>query len=148
MNKQKYLVCFALILAVIYAIFFSDWTKKEVIRIQCGILRFNPQRAMPGAPLFLLDHPFNLKSIKVVSVAEAETNKYPRALWYVASKKPVSVATFFYGEEIGGMQPVIPESKPEPLTAGAKYRLIIETSGHGKGSVDFEPVPIKPAPMK
>lgn len=74
----------------------------------------------------------------VAAAAEAATNKFPHALWRMTASRPVRLASFYYGEPIRGMAPSIPDSKPEPLVPGEKYRLVVETSGRNEGILEFE----------
>src|SRR5262245_29651403 len=77
---------------------------------------------------FYLDKPYQLRSIKVVSVKDAETNKYPHALWHlVAQTNSVPTEQFKYGGHIVGMKSDMPHAAPESLEPGQKYKLIVET---------------------
>jgi len=138
MNKRLALVSVLLVLIATYVVFFSDFWKKQEIRIECTNLRFRSDKAPAGAKAFLLEHPCRIKSIMVARADDAATNKYPHALWHLVAPRPVRLDTFYYGEPIRGMAPSIPESKPEPLDPGEKYRLVVETSAHELGVVVFE----------
>lgn len=139
MKKQIVLSCVALILGATYVVFYSDLFKKPEIRIKCGNVRFRAETALPGARVFIFDQPLRITSIKVVSVAEAATNKYPHALWHLVAKNSVPVESFVYGENVKGMKPDLAEEQPEPLMPEVKYRLIVETDKKVRGQVDFDP---------
>ena len=92
-------------------------------------------------PLFFsFDRKLKLTSLKVISVQEIETNKYPHAIWdLVSESNSVPVKDLFYGMPIGGMRPAVKGATPDPLEPGVKYRLLIE-AGPRKAEHDFEPV--------
>lgn len=139
MKKQMYLVLFAALLGVIYVIFFTDLTAKKEIQIKYGNLRSMDDNAPPGV-FFRLDHPYQLVSVKVVSVSDAATNKTPHTLWHlVAQKKPAKITGFAYGHPIPGMAPFVAGTAPEPLQPDEKYRLIVQDDKKVSGEINFDP---------
>ncbi len=141
-KKTVLLLCAALALAAaVNLAYFFDWHGGAKIHIiteksRRAILRGNH---VPGI-VFHLDKPYTLTSIVVVEADDARTNKYPHALWHlVAGAKPVPTTSFGYGKAVAGMKPAISNAAPEPLEADLKYHLLIESSGHLKGQVTFDP---------
>ena len=136
-NRTVFLVLAALILGAVYAYKFTDWFAKKEIQIK--------YRSMPGrsatfgnAVSFYLDREYKITSIKVISMDDAVTNKYPRALWYLVSdSNSVPVTDFTYGGLIAGMKPKIAGVAPEPLRGDGNYRVEIE-AGKFKGEKDFQ----------
>ena len=59
---------------------------------------------------------------------------YPLPLWHLVSdSNSVPVMTFFYGQNLRGLQPQVPGSRPQPLATNVAYRLCV-TAGkyHGE----------------
>lgn len=133
MNKQTgFLVSFALVLAALYAAYFTDWFKQKNIQIHWRISPAN------GALAFYLDKTYPLTSIKVVSSADAKTNKYPHALWHIMAKSsPALIDTFDYGMKVPGMEPEVASAAPEPLLPDTEYSLVIEAGKNVKGEESF-----------
>jgi hypothetical protein len=130
-NQTKLLIFSAVILAGAYAYWFTDWFAKKEIQIK--------YRTRPGeSTMFYLEQECQLTSVKVISLADAATNKYPHELWHlVADGKPAPVTDFFYGAVVPGMKPKIAGIAPEPLQPGINYRIILE-SPKLKGEKDFQ----------
>jgi hypothetical protein len=86
---------------------------------------------------FGLAQPYQLTAIKVVPVAELETNKYAHPVWeLVADSNSVPVNAFSYGSPIPGMHPPEKDASAGPLDANVPYRLVVE-AGSTKGQHDF-----------
>ncbi len=139
MKKQtKFLIFAAIILGAIYAYRFTDWFAEKKIQIKYRSL---VGRGAPGSAepvMFYLTKEYPITSLKVISLAEAATNKYPHALWQlVAVSNSVPVTDFIYGENPTGMNPKIAGVTPEPLEPGGNYRIFLETANL-KGEKDFE----------
>lgn len=87
---------------------------------------------------YFVDGEHSVTSLKVISVDEAATNKYPHALWHlVPVSNAVPVTDFVYGNSPSGMKPKIAGLAAEPLRAGASYRLMVETEKL-KGEKEFQ----------
>jgi hypothetical protein len=94
--------------------------------------------------VFLLNRPLKLTSIKVVSVSDIQTNKYPLPLWeLVSDTRSIPVKDFIYGANIKGMQPSVKGAAADPLQPGVPYRLLVE-AGDVKVEHDFTPTPRTP----
>jgi hypothetical protein len=129
------------VLAVVYACFFTDWFKPTIIQIS-HTARPLPSRssrsAMPVAVVFGLDRDYGLTEIKVVPLAEWQTNHSVLPLWHlVSSSKSTPIKFYFYGQNIDGMKPAIPGAQPKPLETNVVYRLFI-SAGSVKGQHDFQ----------
>jgi hypothetical protein len=134
----------AVVLAVNYVIFFTDWFRRPTIEIipqvrpgrASGIPRETYQR--PVCPvLFMLDRPYRLTSIKVVVTDDLRTNRYPTPLWHVVSdSESPPLETFMYGERVKNMKPSRPRARPEYLQPDVKYTLLLE-AGRVKGRTNF-----------
>jgi len=132
MNKLTALISFALVLAIVYIAYFTDWLKPKNIHV---FSRISPAS---GALVFYLDKPYPLTSVEVVAAADAKTNKFPHALWHVVAEpgsEPID--TFNYGGAIPGMKPEIASALPEQLQPGTDYSLLIESGKHLKGEKSF-----------
>jgi hypothetical protein len=141
MNKKSWiLVAFAIVLGAFYIIHFTNWFKPKVILISHNE-RF-------GRINFSLGYPCQLTSVKVVSVSALQSNKYALPVWELkAESNSAPTKMFSYGERIRDMRPVVDNARPEPLTPGEKYRLIIEAGSH-KAEHDFTPSTNGPAPTR
>jgi hypothetical protein len=133
MNKQTFfLVGIALVLAILYIAYFTDWMKPKNIQV---VWRISPTS---GALAFYLDKAYPLTSVEVVLTEDARTNKYPHALWHmIAQGAPASTEIFNYGMAIPGMKPEVATALPEPLQPGTDYSLIVEAGNSLKGEKSF-----------
>jgi hypothetical protein len=131
----------------------KDWFAREDIQIhhrsrpaRMGFFRrTKPQVKQATDPVFFaFDRKLKLTSLKVIPVAEIETNKYPNPIWHLVSdSNSVPVEEWSYAVPIRGMHPAVKGATPDPLVPGVKYRLILET-GKLKAEHDFVPVPRTP----
>lgn len=121
-----------------------DWFARDNIQI---MHRSRPARGAFRRPRsdnplidpisFWFDRKVKLKALKVVPVAEIETNKYPQPIWYLVSdSNSVPIKEFTYGMKIQGMHPVYKGTQPDPLEPGVKYRLFVQ-AGKQKLEHDF-----------
>jgi len=140
MKKQtKFLIFAAIILGATYAYMFTDWFAEKKIQIKYRIL---PGRGRSGGLepiMFYLDKEYPITLIRVITLADAATNKYPHALWeLVPQSNSVPVTDFIYGENPAGMKPKTAGLAAEALAPNVKYRVFLETAKL-KGEKDFEP---------
>jgi hypothetical protein len=147
-RKEFYLVGFVVPLGVLYAIFFSGWFAPKFIRVEHTVRASreawagNGQRAQVTAPqggnvTFSFDQRYRLTSIRVLSVAEAKTNRHAHPLWHLVSKEGSQPADgFAYGFPVPGMAPAVKGAEPDALKPGVEYRLIVE-AGSRSGTNDF-----------
>jgi hypothetical protein len=134
--RDKVLLACALILGVIYVIFFTDLFRKPKIQI---IPQVRPDRASAiprprdSAPVYPVSFRFNkryqFKSIKVVKTADYATNRFAVPLWHVVSdSNSAPQNSIVYGApKIPGMRTAVARAKPQPLEAGVEYMLLVET---------------------
>jgi hypothetical protein len=134
----------AVILAVCYVSFFTDWFRPDTIQI-IPVLR--PSRAMTNPKTteqeqvypvaFNLDAKYQLTSVKVVSAADMATNKYPVPLWYMISdSNSMPVKSIVYGYPIKGMKPAVARARPEQLVPDVEYVLLLE-AGKTRAQTNF-----------
>ena len=140
-KKSWILVGCALVLAVAYVCFFTDWFKPKIIHIS-HTARPLPSRssrsAMTVAVAFGLDRDYRLTEVKIVPLAEWQTNQSALPLWHLVSDPRSAPTRFFsYGQNIDGMKPAMPGTKPKPLEMNVVYRLFV-SAGSVKGRHDFE----------
>ena len=103
---------------------------------------FNNPNINPLA--FNFDRSLKLKSLRVVTVSDLETNRYPHELWHLVSESnSIPIKDFAYGVSIKGMHPSIKGAQPDPLEPNVAYRLFFETASL-KGEHDFTPQPRTP----
>jgi hypothetical protein len=138
MSKKNYvLIAIALVLAGVYAVFFTDWFRTKTILIS-HTSRSMRAGAATGRIIFGLGDYYSLTEIKVVPLAALQTNKLAQPVWHLVSNEGSDdVNHFIYGQKINGMEPAIEGARPEPLQPGVIYRLFV-TAGKIRGQHDFQ----------
>ncbi len=149
-KKQWVLLAVFVMLAAVYICAFTDWGRHPAIQISHAASS-NPRGAI--GPLvkagsvntaivaFNLDRPYRLTEVKVVRLADWQTNNFTLPLWHLISdSNSVPTKRFFYGMGIRGMKPIAAKVRPEPLETNVTYRLFL-TAGNVKGWHDFSPPP-------
>ncbi len=140
-KKNLFLMLFAIGLASVYLIWFTDWFQPKVVKIAHTNRNLYANRgrenALPNL-IFHLNPQIRCTELKVVPLAEFQTNKNAVAVWHLVSdSNSVPMTSFFYGEHIRGMRPAIKGVQAEALETEVAYRMFI-TAGHVKGQHDFE----------
>lgn len=123
----------------------------EVIQIshrsippRAGLGRLPASKSPANPVVFLLNKKLKLTQVKVVLVSDAETNKYPHAIWHLVSdSNSVPVKEFIYGTPIRGLKLAVKGAGADPLQPGVNYRLLVEADSK-KVEHDFVPVPRTP----
>jgi hypothetical protein len=173
-KKNWFLIFVALALVGVYVVYFTDWFKPKIIHITSinvrpsaragrmfrgGMLRFRGRfgnLVNPAVPIadsktvpvaFKFEQPYKFKDMKVVELAEWQTNNKCLPLWHlVADTNSVPISgPFNYGDNISGMKLAVAGAIAQPLQPGVKYRLLV-TTGSAKGQLDFQPVAKPGAP--
>jgi hypothetical protein len=139
--KNISLVVTAIVLMVVYMIFFTDWFRPHTMQIfhttRVMRTRFPSARAIPNL-IFGLSSSFRLTSVEVVTLEEWQTNHNVLPIWHLVSdSNSVPVKSFFYGQNIRGLKPAVAGSRPASLTTNVTYRMFVE-AGKIKGQHDFE----------
>ena len=142
MKKNYFLVIVAIVLAAVYAIYFTDWFQPKTIQIFHTYRNLHPRNPVRDGTLpalhFGMGRALKLTEIKVVPLAEYQTNQNTLPLWHLVSdSNSVPIESFFYGQFIRGLKPEVAGSRSRSLTNGVVYRLIV-TAGKIKGEDDFE----------
>jgi len=153
-KKSWFLIGFVILLAGVYAWFFTNWFKPKTIHI--FHMARPPTNAKVGVRVaegnkdtaivtFGFDRPYRLTEIKVVRLADWQTNRWTEPVWHLISdSNSVPVKMFPYGLALRGMQPAIAKAWPQPLEPNVTYRLFV-SAGSLKGQHDFIPPPKPPA---
>ena len=150
MTKKNVIVLTVTFLAVIgfYLYLFKDSFHKPVIQISHTI-RPNPafirhpppgvsSEELPQSINFGLNGEFKLTSVKLVGLAELETNRFAHPLWeLVSDSNSAPIRAFSYGRKIKGMHPSVKGAIADPLVPNTTYRLLVE-SHNLKGHHDFQ----------
>lgn len=149
-KKQLTVLLVLLTLAGVAAYILKDSFAAEPIQITCLIRPAQPVRRPPpnradvpsGKPgynvAFAFNHKLALTAIKVFPLADAQTNKYPRPIWSLASSSnSMPTKSIVYGDRIRGLQPTVKGATADPLEPGGSYRLVIE-AGEVKAQHDFQ----------
>jgi hypothetical protein len=142
MNKKQILVAVVILaLAGFAAYLMRDWLKPAPIQIECLVRKAQPSRRPQSAfdapsgkagynVTFALSRKAPLTSIKVFSLEDVQTNKYPHALWnLVCPSNPVPTKSLVYGGWVRGLQPATKGVNAEQLEPGKSYRIIVEADG-------------------
>ena len=140
-KRQWFLFAVAIALVATYICFFTDWFKPKMIRISCTSRpirsRFS-QDTITVAVAFGLDRDYRLTEVKIVPLAEWQTNQLVLPLWHLVSYSKSAPTRFFsYGQKINGMSPAVPGAQPKPLEINVVYRVFV-SAGSVKGRHDFE----------
>jgi hypothetical protein len=137
MNKKNFiLIGLVLVLAVIYAIHFTNWFRTETMSILCAE---RPARNGAAATrlFFSLGDDYELTEVKVVPLAALQADKHAQPVWHlVGDPSSDLVNTISYGQNIGGMTAAVEGSRAEPLQPGVTYRIFV-TAGKIRGEHDF-----------
>ena len=103
-----------------------------------GGYQLRTRRNLHDGLSFGLDNRLRLTEIKVVPLAEWQTNRYALPLWHLVSdSNSAPVIDFGYGQRIRGMKSAVAGAQPQPLEANTIYRLFV-AAGNIKGQHDFE----------
>jgi hypothetical protein len=141
MNKKNFmLIGLVLVLAGVYATFFTDWFRPKTILIFHTPRPVRSARSGPAATqlIFGLGDYYSLTEIKVVPLAALQTDKLAQPVWHLVSDEGSDdVNKFSYGEKINGMDPAVEGARPEPLQPGVTYRLFV-AAGKTRGQHDFQ----------
>ncbi len=142
------LIAVLVAMAGAYVYWFTDWFAPATIQI---LAQVRPSRSVqPGVPglavtypvSFAFDRKLRLTELRVVSVDDETTNKYPHSLWHLISdSNSVPSKALIYGQPLRGMKPKVPQARPEALQPDVKYRLYV-TAGKLKGQIDFKTVEV------
>jgi len=136
-KKEIFWIGALLILGGAYIHFFTHWFEKPEIGIAASI-RPN-RRAHPPELMvtFSLNNDYRLTSLKVLPLDGNKFDPLAPPVWQLISdSNSVPLRGFRYGQKIGGMKPALNGVRPDPLTPGVNYRLILSTSD-AAGSKDF-----------
>jgi hypothetical protein len=144
-KKNIFLIAaFLIVVGSIYFYLYRDYFRKPDIQIMHTIRAMHsrqrtrtPAGDPPESIIFSMNREYNLTYVKVVSAAEAATNKYAHPLWELKSQSnSVPTAAFAYGSHIRGLHPTVKGAQPDPLQPNVTYRLVVE-AGSLKGQHDF-----------
>jgi hypothetical protein len=149
-KKQWMLLAVFVLLAADYVCAFTHWGRRPAMQIsstansrQKGVvgLRVKAGAINTAILTFNFDQPYQFTEIKVVRLAEWQTNKSALPFWHLVSdSNSVPTRKFNYGVAIGGMKPVVVNAWPKPLETNVTYRLFL-TAGSVKGQHDFSAPP-------
>jgi hypothetical protein len=147
-KKNIPMICFVILLVGLSIYLNKDRFASDVIQLShrsvTPRLWFarGPAAQSPCNPVvFLINKSLKLTSVKVVVASDAETNKFPHAIWdLVSDSNSVPVKQFMYGAPIGGMHLAFQGIGADPLQPGDNYRVLVQ-AGSLKLQHDFIPVP-------
>jgi hypothetical protein len=148
-KKQWILLAIFVLLVVVFIYAFTTWGRRPAMQIshdanskQKGVgLRVREGAINTAIMTFNFDRPYQFTEIKVVRLADWQTNKSALPLWHLISdSNSVPTKKFKYGMAVAGMKPVVANAWPEPLETNVTYRLFL-TAGSVKGQHDFTPPP-------
>jgi hypothetical protein len=139
MQKKEFIwLGVLLVVGGIYVHFFTHWFEKPGIAI---IASFHPDRRAGDDALqvlFTLNGDYRLTSLKVIPKQDDKFNPLAPPVWHLVSdSNSVPTRAFRYGQGIRGMKPALKGVRPDPLTPGVVYRLIL-TAGNLTGTKDFK----------
>jgi hypothetical protein len=145
-RKQWVLLALFIALAAVYIFAFTNCGRRSAMQISHaayanpkGLIRprLRANRMNTANVIFNLDHAYRLTEVKVVRLADWQTNKSTLPLWHVISdSNSIPTRRFSYGAPIRGMKSSLPGVRPEPLATNVIYHLFL-TAGSDKGQHDF-----------
>jgi len=136
-KKNLMLIVFAIALAIVYAVWFTDWFRPARVQVFHTSRDLHRGGGLPSL-IFGVNRPLQITELKVVMLTAFATNKNVLPLWHLVSdSNSVPVKLFTYGQFIRGMRPAINGVHAEPLETNVPYRLLI-TAGKIKGEHDFD----------
>jgi len=142
-KKNIILIIAAVVLAAVYAIYFTDWFTPKTVQIFHTSRNLRPRAARGGngampSLIFGINQQLKLTDIRVVPAEAYKTNQNALPLWHLISdSNSVPVKQFHYGMFIGGMKPAVKGARPQPLETNVTYHLVV-LAGAVKGEHDFE----------
>lgn len=146
MSKKNIIVLAVSFLAVAatYFYLYKDSFQKEHIQISHTIrpstwALTHPNNSDQPTRLvsFGFEHSYKLTSVKVMVVADLETNKYAQPIWdLISESNSVPMKGIVYGMHIRGMHPSVKGAQPGELASNVPYRLIVQ-AGSITGEHDF-----------
>lgn len=143
-RKNIVLVVVAGVLAVVYAVYFTNWFTPKTFKIFHTVRNFRTMR--PGTVRngylpslqFGMSRRLELTEIKVVRLSEWETNKHALPIWHmVTESNSVSLNNFAYGQFILGLHPAIKGTHPDLPDTNVVYRMFL-AAGKFSAAHDFE----------
>jgi len=151
MTKKQWIWLAVLILLIgWYIVAFTHWGERTGMQIShgtdtkpAGVIR--PRAAGVNVTTanvrFNLNQAYRLTEVKVVRLADWQTNQYTLPVWHLISEtNSVPTRRFYYGVPIRGMKPAVDKLMPKPLEPDVVYRLFL-TAGEVKGQHDFSAPP-------
>lgn len=146
-KKPVLLVALLAVIGGLFVYMNRDAFRRRPIQISHRLYRFAGRFTQADAPIpvmFEFDRRLKLTSIKILSLADIQTNKFPQPLWHmITSSNSVPTKGFVYGMNVPGMRPALKGVNAEPLDPTQTYRLLVE-AGSLKGQHDFTLVPNGP----
>lgn len=140
-KKNWLLLAAAVVLAGVYVVYFTDWFQPKTVQIFHTSRNLRPRNLRGGTLpmlIFGINQQLKLTEVKVVSVADVQTNQHPLPLWHlITDSNSVPVKNFHYGQQINGMRPAVKGARALPLATNVTYRLLINAGGT-TGQHDFE----------
>jgi hypothetical protein len=126
-----------LVLGGIYIRYFAHRFEKPAIGI---LASYRPSRRADESAFpvfFTLNGEYKLTSLKVIPLLEGKFNPQAAPVWHLISdSNSVPIRAFRYGQGIRGMKPALKGVRPDPLTPGVAYRLVV-SAGDLSGNKDF-----------
>ncbi len=141
-KKNWLLIAAAIALMAVYVVYFTDLFRPKTIRIFYTTRNLMGQRGPQASALpnltFGLNTAFKLTEVRVVPLAEWQTNQQVLPVWHLVSdSNSVPVKMFHYGWRIPGMKPAVSGKRADPLESNVVYRIFV-AAGKLKGQHDFE----------
>ena len=119
-------------LAVVYAVYFTDWFRPKNIQIITQVRPMLQRGATQGIyPVaFGLNAKYQINSIQVFSAKELATNDMALPVWSLeGNPKSEPVKAFSYAGKVPGMKAAVNGDTPVQLKLGEEYILMIEADG-------------------
>jgi hypothetical protein len=137
-NKDFIWIAVLVVLAGVYAVFFSHWFDKRQMAINASIRPSRRTDATVFPVVFTLNADFRLTSVEVIPMTGDKFDPTATPVWHLVSdSNSVPTHAIRYGQNIGGMKPALKGVRPEALTPGVIYRAIV-SAGDISAYTDFK----------
>jgi hypothetical protein len=136
-REIKWLVALAVLAGFYYYIFHTRFAARPVMTINASPRPARRAGATVLPIFFTLNTDFRLTSVEVLPLEGTKFNPHALPVWHLISdSNSLPTRAFIYGQPIRGMKPAVAGTRPDQLTPGTAYRILV-AAGKLTASRDF-----------